>query len=172
MQTPPVGAAGRRPVLLASQEKTDVGDKMKRRDFLGRSASGAVLASLAPELMAKPARDQGASDPTDGWDRGRVLHLLPTVSDTEILIKASFDGPLLSAPTLRVGASNVEGVMTDTQGEFWQFHAKGLTPATTYKLSLTGGVSSRGRRLCQPCELATFPAPGDRPDHVRVMFFT
>jgi hypothetical protein len=36
-------------------------------------------------------------------DAGNLRHLLPTVSDTRMLIKASFNAPLAAAPTLRVG---------------------------------------------------------------------
>jgi hypothetical protein len=43
------------------------------------------------------------------WDAGQLTHLLPTVSDTPILIKASFSKPLSGAPVLRVGSMRVQG---------------------------------------------------------------
>ncbi len=52
------------------------------------------------------------------WDAGLVRHLLPTVSDSRILIKASFEQPLSAAPTLRVGARDFPGHMNDTGGAF------------------------------------------------------
>ena len=107
-----------------------------------------------------------------GWDRGRLLHLLPTVSDREILIKASFDRALTAAPSLRVGARTVSARMSDTRGECWQFHARGLEPGRRYRLSLVSGGKSGGKPLCEPWDLATFPAADARPESVRVLFYT
>ncbi len=59
-------------------------------------------------------------------DAGRLIHLLPTVRDTRILIKASFSKPLSGAPVLRMGSMRVQGRMTDTEGAFWQFYATAL----------------------------------------------
>ena len=103
-----------------------------------------------------------------GWDSGSVQHLLPTVSHNRILIKASFRAPLLDAPTLRIGGATVRGRMSDTRGEFWQFHAADLKPGRPYSLALSG---SRGA-LCEPWSLATFPAPDERPSAFRVLFYT
>ena len=71
---------------------------MDRRDFL-RASSAAVLGfGLPTEVFAQtPTR----TDPQ--WDAGSLRHLLPQVSDKEMLIKASFSAPMLEAPTLRVG---------------------------------------------------------------------
>ena len=139
---------------------------MRRRDFLRATAAGPLLAALSPELLAQTS----AKPSTRGvWDSGSVRHLLPTVSDTQILLKASFDAPLSQPPALRVDKATVPGRMTDTRGEMWAFHATGLTPARRYALSLR---TSTGRSLCQPWELATFPSPDARPGKLRVLFFT
>jgi hypothetical protein len=59
--------------------------------------------------------------------------------------------------------------MSDTRGEFWQFHVTGLRPNRPYRLALS---TSRGRGLCQPWEISTFPAPDDRPNRFRVLFIS
>src|SRR6266849_536083 len=141
-------------------------DHVNRRDFLRGSTLAAAAASLAlpADLMAAKAAPSGG-----GWDPGRVQHLLPTASDRRILIKASFRAPLLEAPTLRIGGTSVRGRMTDTRGEFWQFHAADLKPGRPYRLALSG---NRGRALCEPWSLATFPGPDERPPGFRVLFYT
>ena len=72
-----------------------------RREFLRASTATALGIGLPGELFAQagtaPAPSAGA------WDAGLVRHLLPTVSDTRMLIKASFNTQLTDAPTLRVG---------------------------------------------------------------------
>lgn len=123
-------------------------------------------------LAARPAEAFAQQTPipqSKSWDAGQVRHLLPTVSDTHILIKASFHKPLSGTPTLRIDGSPVAGRMTDTAGEFWQFHANGLAPGRKHKLSL---VAANRKALCEPWELATFPSPESRPESFRVLFFT
>ncbi len=90
---------------------------LDRRQFLRGSSVAAAAASLTwpADLAAK------AVPPSGGWDPGSVRHLLPTASDSRVLVKASFRTPLLEAPTLRIGGTSVRGRMTDTRGEFWQF---------------------------------------------------
>ena len=139
---------------------------VRRRDFLRAAAAGPLLAALPPALLAQTT---AKPSPSGVWDRGTVRHLLPTVSDTQMLLKASFDPPLSQPPILRVDRATVPGRMTDTQGEMWAFHATGLTPARRYALSLH---ASTGRSLCQPWDLSTFPSPDARPDKLRVLFFT
>ncbi len=138
---------------------------MKRRQFLQASAAAPLLAALPQELLAHAGNDHG----TGTWDPGQVRHLLPTASDTEILVKASFAEPLKAAPRLKVGNQTVEGRMTDTRGEFWQFRATNLAPGRKYPLSLTG---AGGKPLCQPWELATFPAADSSPETLRLLLFT
>ena len=138
---------------------------MDRREFLTGTMGAALLASLPADGFAQRAPTPAST----AWDAGQLRHLVPAVSDSAMLIKASFNAPLKSAPRLRVGATTASAQMTDTAGECWQFHAAGLEPGRPYQLSLTG---SNGRALCQPWELATFPAAGATVDRVRVLFFT
>ena len=138
---------------------------MNRRDFLLGTGAAALLAARSSDLLAQQ------TDPPRSriWDRGTVRHLLPTVSDTAFLIKASFAAPLIAAPILRVGSSSIAGHRTDTSGHFWQFLATGLPPGTTQTLSLR---TAEGRPLCQPWELATFPPPDSQPERMRILFYS
>jgi len=123
-------------------------------------------------LAARPADSfaQSTGPRTDtSWDAGQVRHLLPTVSDTRILIKASFARPLTGAPTLRVGGATFRGAMNDTEGAFWQFHATGLQPGRRYSLALK---ASNGKSLCETWNLSTFPPRASQPPSLRVLFFT
>src|SRR5690242_13825156 len=138
---------------------------MDRRAFLRDSMGAAVLGSLEADAFAQDAAPPSAQR----WDAGQLRHLLPTVSDSSILIKASFAKPLTGTPVLRIGGSTFRGRMNDTEGAFWQFHAIGLQPGRRYSLSL---VASNRKSLCQPWELSTFPAPDARPESFRVLFFS
>ena len=69
-----------------------------RRRFLAGTA-GAMGAAFFGRFPLEAMAEQGAPPAAQGWDTGRVRHLLPTVSDSRILLKASFDRPLSSAPT-------------------------------------------------------------------------
>ena len=136
-----------------------------RREFLrGTAATGLTLAPPA-DLFAQAA----AAAPASAWDAGALRHLLPTVSDSRILIKASFNAPLADAPTLRIGGTSVRGWMGDTRGEHWHFYATDLKPGRPHRLSLAG---PKGRALCQPWELATFPGPDERPAKFRLLIYT
>lgn len=138
-----------------------------RRRFLTGSAGAmgaAVFGKLPLEAMALERPPQSLV-----WDAGRVRHVLPTVSDTEMLIKLSVDAPLSAAPVLSVGSARVEGRMSDTAGEYWQFHAGDLDPARPYLLSLQ---DASGRSLCEPWPLTTFPAPDARPERFRMLYYT
>src|SRR6478735_11417876 len=97
---------------------------MKRRDFLRATATAPLLAALPSELLA-----QATTAPTGNWDHGAVRHLLPAVSDKQMLIKASFTSPLGAPPILLIDQHSSAGRMTDTKGEFWQFHIGGLEPS-------------------------------------------
>lgn len=136
-----------------------------RRRFLQGSLGATLLASLPADLLA----GQGVAPRAGDWDAGRVRHILPTVSDRGMLIKVSMAEPLRSAPVLRVGTTAVPGRVTDTAGECWQFRVDGLQPRTRYTLQL---VSAERRPLCAPWPLSTFPAADDRPERVRILFFT
>jgi hypothetical protein len=126
-------------------------DRFNRRDFLRGSGVAAAAASLAlpADLMAASAQPA----PARGWDAGSVQHLLPTVSDSRMLIKASFRTPLMEAPTLHIGGTAVRGRMTDTRGAFWQFHAVDLKPGRPYMLALSVVP-------CRPIRQAGPPASG------------
>jgi len=138
---------------------------MYRREFLRGTMGAAVLAARPAEAFAP----QEAPPRSHSWDAGQVRHLLPTVSDTRILIKASFNQPLKGTPVLHIDRTAVPGRMSDTQGEFWQFYASGLAPSRKHQLAL---VAANRKALCEPWELATFPSPDARPESFRVLFFT
>ena len=127
-----------------------------RRDFL---VGAGLAATAAPGLAAPDAH----------WDQGRLLHLLPTVSHDRILIKASFDRPLEGTPELHVANLRVLGSKNAAAGDFWQFDAPGLRPATSYRLALIGG---NGKALCEPWQLRTFPAPDAMPSVFRLLIYT
>ena len=140
---------------------------LERRKFLagGAGALGAALLGDAPfDLLANYGPPEQSL-----WDAGLVRHLLPTVSDSRILVKASFTRPLSGAPILRVGARDFSGQMNGTDSSFWQFHATGLDPDRVHDLSL---ITSSGASLCEPWTLSTFPTPDARTEHFRVLFFT
>jgi hypothetical protein len=138
---------------------------MDRREFLTGTMGSLILAARPAELFAQ----RGAAPAAANWDAGQLRHLLPAVSDTQMLVKASLARPLTAAPTLRVGTTAVRGVMGDTAGECWQFRAVGLRPNQSYRLQLTAG---NGQPLCEPWNLSTFPAADATPDRLRVLFFT
>src|SRR5262249_24499016 len=104
-----------------------------RRELLYSSAVSALTAkdSAAFNISAAFAQERA-------WDRGELVHVLPTVSHDRLLVKASFRYPLLSTPSLRIGASTFAGVQTDTHGECWRFDAGDLKSATH--------VIARGKR--------------------------
>ncbi len=140
---------------------------MDRRRFLaqGAGAMGATFFAGAPlDLLT------GYGPPPQAvWDAGQVQHLLPTVSESRMLIKASFTGSLAGAPRLRVGSRDVLGRMNGTDGRFWQFYITGLEPGRSHELAL---VASNGSSLCEPWSLSTFPPTDARPERFRVLFFT
>ena len=70
---------------------------MDRRRFLADSFGAAIFAALPADLFAQSTNSPSA----EAWDAGRIRHLLPTVSDTRMLIKASFTQPLSASPLLR-----------------------------------------------------------------------
>ena len=139
-----------------------------RRRFLAGTA-GALGTAVFGRLPLGAMVEQGAPPAPIGWDAGAVRHLLPTVSDTRILVKVSFERPQAAAPRLRVGSTEVVGDMNDTSGEHWQFHATGLASGRQYELSLVDGG---GRALCEPWPLSTFPSPDATPERFRMLFFT
>jgi hypothetical protein len=140
-----------------------------RRDFV-LGAAAVTLPRLITTGIGGPAA--AADNPPaleKDWDQGTVQHLIPTVSHDRMLIKASFTEAQAAPPTLEVGDTKVRGQSNAAAGDFWQFDVAGLTPATPYKLSLKG---ASGKVLCEPWQLATFPAPDATPERLRVMIYT
>ena len=140
---------------------------MNRREFLRSSSAAAFGLGMPEQLFAQPVNAPARADQT--WDAGSVLHILPQVSDTRMLVKASFNAPQMSEPSLHVDDAVVRGRRNDTRGEHWEFHITGLQPGRRYSLSLMGAM---GRTLCQPWELSTFPGRQEQPKSVRILFFT
>ena len=103
------------------------------------------------------------------WEAGTIAHLLPTVNHERILLKASFEEPLAQAPRLKIGEVYFTGRQTDTKGFFWYFDARGLTPDTTYQLTIQ---DASGKDICDPWPLKTFPAPEDQPERLRLLIYT
>jgi hypothetical protein len=137
-----------------------------RREFLRGSCAAALALTAPAELITQSA----TAAPAGSWDAGAVRHLLPTVSDSRMLIKASFNAPLAAAPTLNVGGTwVVRGQMGDTRGEHWHFYATDLAPGRSYVLRLS---ADDGRPLCEPWVLSTFPAPDQRPEKFRLLIYT
>ena len=64
-------------------------DDFNRRDFLRGSAIAAAASTLGL-LVPADAASAPASPSSAQWDAGRVRHLLPTASDSRVLVKASF----------------------------------------------------------------------------------
>ena len=126
---------------------------MTRRQFLSATAASTTLPLVA----------------ADSWQAGEAVHLLPTVSDRRILLKASFRKALASAPVLRVGKREVAGVRTDTAGLYWRFDVDGLPAGEEYRLEL---VDSKRRSLCDPWPLKTFPSLDSRPRRFRLLVYT
>ncbi len=93
-----------------------------RRQFLRKGAGSMAGAWLSAwpwhELMAQ----QDLNPIEENWDAGVVRHLLPAVNHSTFLIKASFNRPLESAPTLRIreGSNRREtvGILNDTAANF------------------------------------------------------
>jgi hypothetical protein len=127
---------------------------LDRRRFLRSSAAAALSLTAPPDLIM-----QTAAAAAGDWDAGPVRLLLPTVSDSRMLIKISLDAPLSEAPTLRIGGTSVRGRIGDTRGEHWHFYATDLPAGRSQRLELVG---ARGAALCQPWELATFPGADER----------
>src|SRR5437016_13661709 len=75
---------------------------LDRRDFL-RGSTIAAAASTFGLLVPPEAQSAPTLPSSPRWDAGRVRHLLPTVSDSRVLVKVSFRSPLMEAPTLRIG---------------------------------------------------------------------
>ena len=131
-----------------------------RRDFLIGAASLATL--MASSQEAESAQNGSR------WNAGDLAHVLPTVNHQRFLIKASFRRPQ-QAPTLLVDRRKVAGRAGDTLGLFWGFDVPDLAPATRYELQI---IDARGRAVCDPWPLATFPSPNDSPSRLRLLIYS
>ena len=149
------------------------GPFIDRRKFLASTAGGMAAALLNSWPLPAMAAQQSSPPVQDDWDPGVVRHLLPTVSDTRLLLKTSLQSPLTTPPRLRIEGGGttrrVDGRMNDTLGEFWQFYVEDLTPSVRYQLSMVDGD---GTLLCESWPLATFPAPQQQPEQARILFYT
>ena len=76
---------------------------VNRRRFLAGSAGAMGAAYFGRLPLDAMAQEQAPAN--QEWDAGLVRHILPTGSDSRILLKVSFDRPLSDAPTLRIGTS-------------------------------------------------------------------
>jgi hypothetical protein len=108
-----------------------------------------------------------ANHPDPFWNHGIVTHILPTASHDRIIIKASFDTPVVN-PQLSVNGTDIAGEKLDSRGYFWRFDAQNLDAATTYPLVLHAGHIP----LCSAWSLKTFPDPDADVDHLRAVIFT
>ncbi len=140
-----------------------------RREFLAGATVAATLPRLITTGIGGPASAAEKPPREKDWDQGAVQHLIPTASHDRFLIKASFTQGQVAAPELAIGNTRVRGQSNAAAGDFWQFDVTGLSPATAYKLALTG---AGGKQLCEPWQLSTFPAPDAMPERLRLMIYT
>jgi hypothetical protein len=149
------------------------GSGIDRRRFLRGTATGMAAAMLGGWPLRQLSAQSLITATQDDWDAGVVLHLLPTVSDTRMLIKISLYRSQFSAPLLQIEGGGITqritGRMTDTGGEFWEFYVEDLSPSQEYRLALQ---DSGGTSLCEPWPLATFPAPQQQVQQLRMLFYT
>jgi hypothetical protein len=134
-----------------------------RRDFLIGAASMATV--LASREAAHGAQNTAGA----AWNNGDVAHVLPTVNHQRFLIKASFRTPHRAPPALLVDTRRTSGRPGDTAGVFWTFDAPDLEPGRRYQLQM---LDARGRALCEPWPLATFPSPSERPARLRLLIYS
>ena len=138
---------------------------MHRREFIKLGLSSTAFPILGNSILSHAT----AAPQIDDWNGGDMAHLIPTANDSQFLIKASFTRARSTAPQLIVNDKKVTGQQTDRLGRFWQFHATGLEPATSYELKI---VEGSGSPVTDRWPLRTFPAPGSVPDSLRILAFT
>ena len=131
-----------------------------RRDFLIGAASLATMIA---------SRESTGSAQAPVWNSGDIAHVLPTVNHQRFLIKASLRRPHQAPPALLVDRRKVAGRAADTRGLFWTFDATGLEPGRRYELQF---LDARGRAVCDPWPLATFPSPADSPARLRLLIYS
>src|SRR6266702_1789190 len=143
---------------MSASSLSSKGSRMTtRRRFLQGMTTLAAASALPGELRA-----QSKSAPA--WNSGDLTHLLPTVSDERMLIKASFVRALAKPPRLLVDKRAASARRTDSSGEHWEFALDGLQPGRRYTLQL---VDAGGKRLADPWTLKTFPSQDARSESLR-----
>ena len=139
-----------------------------RREFLRASAAMALTSAVPADLFAQAAVRRRRQAP-HGMP---VLFVTscPTVSDTRILIKASFNAPLADAPTL--ARRRHRGARPHGR------HARRALALLRHRSAARAGryrsrsPAARGAALCEPWELATFPGPDERPENSGCLIYT
>jgi hypothetical protein len=132
------------------------------------SATSSYMALGSVSNLAYPADVESDTNSID-WDQGDLAHLIPVVSHDQILIKTSFNSPLGQAPYLQIDDRRIEGLMTDSQGQFWQFYAVDLEADHNYVLQI---VEQNGSQVTDTWPLKTFPLPNAEPEHLRIFAYT
>jgi len=69
------------------------------------------------------------------WNGGDLVHLLPTVSDERMLIKASFSRALAKPPRLLVDKRAASTRRTDSSGEHWSSPSTDCGPRDAIRCS-------------------------------------
>lgn len=129
---------------------------LSRRGFLATGAAASTL-SAAP-VFAKAAE----------WRSGEVVHIVPTANHERIRIKCSLSRRYANGIALRVNGKAFPGERSDTAGQYWTFDVAGLAPDTIHQLV----IEEKGRALCDPWPLKTFPLPDAAPRRFRLLTFT
>ena len=140
----------------------------RRRILQILSATSSYMALGSVPNLAYPA-EAGTDTGVSGWNQGDLAHLIPVVSHDQMLIKTSFNSPLTQTPYLQLDDMRIEGVMTDSQGQFWQFYANDLAANHSYLLQIT---DANGGQLTDTWPLKTFPLPNAEPEHLRIFAYT
>lgn len=131
--------------------------RLSRRELLALGGVG----------LATPALPWLSALGRSSWDSGDLVHILPTASDTELLLKVSFATP---KHEVRFVVNRQEGQSSpqDTAGRFWRFRASNLAPGRMHTLELIGPQGP----LCAPWQLKTFPPPDEEISRFRILSYT
>ena len=132
------------------------------------SATSSYMALGSVSNLAYPAEVASEADLND-WNQGDLAHLIPVASHEQILIKASFNSALTQTPYLQIDDRRIAGIMTDSEGQFWQFYAENLDADHNYQLQIR---DVNGEQLTDAWPLKTFPLPNAEPEHLRIFAYT
>ena len=115
----------------------------------------------------------GTARAEDGWRQGDLLHLVPGANHERFVVKCSFRGPrrppLLRVGDASIGDASIEPRVTDSEGRYFAFDARGLEPDREYALQL---FDEAGDSLTDPWPLRTYPAPDAQPETARLLAYT